>query len=80
MYIIHIEKEKRTVKRQKIAAALTAAGFDCIGGKRHDKFQHEDGRITVLGRHPDIPENTVRLIEKQTGVSILPRKTPKKRS
>ena len=54
------------MKRADILAKLADAGFLQSEGSNHTKMRHPDGRVTYVGRHREIPEGTVRAIEKQT--------------
>lgn len=58
------------MKRADIIAVLLKAGFVQTEGANHTKMTHGDGRVTFLGRHREIPQGTVRAIEKQTGVKL----------
>ncbi|MFG5381923.1 type II toxin-antitoxin system HicA family toxin [Yoonia sp. R2-816] len=57
-------------KRRNIIKALEAAGFISKGGTNHEKWAHEDGRTTIVGRHKDIPLPTARLIAKQAKIKL----------
>lgn len=48
------------------------AGFVRAEGANHTRMTHPDGRWTVIGRHAEIPTGTVRAIERQTGIKLLP--------
>lgn len=61
------------MKRTEILKKLKAEGFSVEEGGNHTKLRHSDGRLTILGRHREIPEGTVRAIERQTKVKLLPR-------
>lgn len=58
----------RMTKRRDIVSALEAAGFRCVGGARHDKFVHPDGRRTIVERHRDIPDGIAREIMRQARI------------
>ena len=49
-------------------ALLEAAGFTSKGGTNHEKFEHADGRWTVVPRHREVAEYTFRQIRKQAGL------------
>ena len=59
------------MKRTDILRILQREGFEMIEGGNHTKLRHPDGRMTILGRHREIPTGTVRAIEKQTKVRLL---------
>lgn len=56
-------------KRRDVIRVLTAYGFTSVGGTRHEKFVHPDGRQTVVPRHAEIRDLTFRLILKQAGIT-----------
>ena len=58
-------------KRRDVVRALMAAGFEPDGGTNHERYVHADGRWTVVPWHREVREQTVRLIERQTGVSVM---------
>lgn len=58
------------MKRADIIKALKKAGFKQSESANHTKLKHTDGRATYLGRHREIPQGTVRAIEKQTSVKL----------
>ncbi len=58
------------MKRRDIIKKLAKAGFVASEGANHTKMSHPDGRWTVIGRHPEIPNGTVRAVERQTGVKL----------
>lgn len=60
------------MKRADIITALLNAGFEPSEGANHTRMAHRDGRVTFVGRHREVPEGTVRAIEKQTTVKIRP--------
>lgn len=55
-------------KRKDVVALLEAAGFTSKGGTNHEKFEHADGRWTVVPRHREVAECTFRQIKKQAGL------------
>lgn len=57
-------------KRRDIIKALEEAGFFSKGGTNHEKWAHEDGRKTVVGRHREIPEPTAKMIAKQAKIKL----------
>jgi len=57
-------------RRRDIIKALEDAGFVGKGGTNHEKWFHEDGRPTVVGRHRDIPQPTARLIARQAKIEL----------
>lgn len=58
-------------KRRDVVRALLAAGFVSEGGTNHERFVHGDGRWTMVPRHREVCESTVRMIERQAGVSVI---------
>ena len=60
------------MKRREILKKPAKAGFVQTEGANHTRMSHPDGRWTVIGRHSEIPTGTVRAIERQTGVRLLP--------
>jgi len=59
------------VKRRDILKKLLHAGFILQEGASHTKAYDENGVFrAVIGRHGEIPERTVKMIEKQTGVKL----------
>ena len=60
------------MKRKAILQKLTEAGFTFQEGGNHTKAYDAQGRYrTSIGRHTEIKEDTVRKMEKQTGVKLL---------
>ena len=60
------------VKRKIILRKLTEAGFTFQEGGNHTKAYDPQGRYrTTISRHAEINDDTVRKIEKQTGVKLL---------
>lgn len=51
-------------KRRVLVKELKDAGFESCGGTNHEKFQHPDGRTTVVPRHSEIRETTAKEIRK----------------
>ncbi|MEM7694130.1 MAG: type II toxin-antitoxin system HicA family toxin [Pseudomonadota bacterium] len=47
---------------------LKEAGFTFEEGGRHTKVYKDGVKISVIPRHTEVTERTVRSIEKQTGV------------
>ena len=59
------------MKRKDILKKLREAGFTFQEGGEHTKAYDASGAYrTTIGRQTEIPEFTVRLIEKQTGVKL----------
>ena len=59
------------MKRKDILKKLREAGFTFQEGGEHTKAYDASGTYrTTIGRHTEIPEFTVRLIERQTGVKL----------
>lgn len=55
-------------KRRDLVKELIDAGFESHGGTNHEKFNHKDGRKTVVPRHREIPDQMARIIRKQAGI------------
>lgn len=55
-------------KRREVVRLLEINGFVNEGGKRHDKFKHQDGRWTEVPRHREIDNYLVEVIKKQVGL------------
>ncbi|MBD5646234.1 MAG: addiction module toxin, HicA family [Desulfovibrio sp.] len=59
------------MKRKDILKKLREAGFTFQEGGEHTKAYDASGAYrTTIGQHTEIPEFTVRLIEKQTGIKL----------
>jgi len=56
------------VKRKDVEAFFRLHGFVNVGGARHDRLQHPDGRWTVLERHREIPDRLFEKMKKQAGI------------
>lgn len=56
----------------ELVRRLRARGFQDVGGKKHIKFKHSDGRWTVIskGNH-EIPTDLLKQIEKQTNEKLV---------
>lgn len=54
--------------RRKLIAKLRAAEFYSVGGTKHEKFKHKDGRYTNVPRHSEIKESLYKLILKQANI------------
>ncbi len=59
------------MKRREIENILKKAGFELEEGGNHTKILKDGRYISSLGRHKEIPEKTVKAIEKQTGIKLL---------
>lgn len=55
-------------KRRDLVRELADEGFVSRGGTNHEKFQHPDGRTTVVPRHKEIPNRMADIIRKQAGL------------
>ncbi len=53
------------VKRREVIRFLKNHGFVNEGGTNHDRYQHPDGRWTVVERHQEIRNKTFDDIKKQ---------------
>ena len=59
------------MKRKDILKKLSTAGFTFEEGDDHTKVYDKKGAFrSVVGRHKEIPEWTVKKIAKQTGVKL----------
>ena len=58
------------MKRRDIERKLVAAGLTLREGASHTKIYRDGAKVSVLARHREIPERTVRAIERQTGVKL----------
>lgn len=56
------------VKRKEAVKFFTSNGFVSKGGTNHEKFQHPDGRWTVIGRHAEIPDRLFERMKKEAGL------------
>ena len=54
--------------RRKLIAKLKEAGFYSVGGTKHEKFIHENGKYTSVPRHKEIKESLYKLILKQANI------------
>lgn len=50
--------------RRKLIARLRKEGFYSVGGTKHEKFNHEDGRHALVPRHNEINDFTYKQILK----------------
>lgn len=62
------------MKRRDVIAALKEAGFTFKEGAAHTKVFKGGKMISVVPRHREVLEPTIREIERQTGVVLLKRK------
>ena len=59
------------MKRKDILKKRKELGFLVLEGGNHTKILGSDGKYrSALGRHTEIEENTVKLIEKQLGIKL----------
>lgn len=58
------------MKRRDIIRKLEAAGLELREGGNHTKVYRDGQMVSLVARHREIPENTARLIEQQTGVKL----------
>lgn len=57
----------------EIKKILENEGFVHKGGSNHDKFEHPDGRVTVIFRHKgDIPKGTLKAIAREARINLTP--------
>ena len=60
------------MKRKEIMKKIAAASCTFEEGGNHTRV-YKDGRfVAVVGRHREIADRMVRVIERQTGVKLLP--------
>ena len=52
-------------KRKIVVDTLIDKGFVNMGGAKHDRFVHPDGRWTTVPRHRDIDDRLFLTIKKQ---------------
>lgn len=52
------------VKKREVDKWLKARGFKNVGGAKHDKYVHPDGRFTEIPRHGDVKDFLFRRIKK----------------
>ena len=55
------------VKKREVDKWLKARGFQNVGGAKHDKYVHPDGRFTEIPRHGDVKDFLFRRIKKDLG-------------
>ena len=55
------------VKRKEVERFFRERGFVNMGGTRHDRLQHPDGRWTILKRHTEIENLLFEKMKKQVG-------------
>lgn len=59
------------MKRRDIIKKLQALGYSAREGANHTKIYDPNGKyVTTIGRHVEIHDNMVRLLEKQIGVKL----------
>ena len=58
------------MKRKEILKKLRQAGCTLVEGTNHTKVYRGDRYLGPVGRHTEIAEWVVALIEKQTGVKL----------
>ena len=56
------------VKRRDVVAFFTVHGFINKGGSRHDRYEHPDGRWTVVPRHAEIDDMLFKMMKTQAGL------------
>ena len=59
------------MKRKEILKKLRAAGCTLEEGGNHTRVLKDGRYVAVVGRHTEIHDSMVRIIERQTGVSLL---------
>lgn len=56
------------VRRRQVVKFLLTHGFVNKGGTRHDRYEHPDGRWTVIERHAEINNRLFESMKKQAGL------------
>lgn len=59
------------MKRKDILKKLRNAGFTFAEGGNHTRILKDGRYVTVVGRHNEIDDRMVKVIERQTGIRIL---------
>ncbi len=59
------------MKRKDILKKLAEAGFTFVEGGNHTRVLKDGRYVTVVGRHKEIDDKMVKVIERQTGIRIL---------
>ena len=59
------------MKRKDILKKLRDAGFTFVEGGNHTRTLKDGRYVTVVGRHNEIDDRMVKVIERQTGIRIL---------
>ena len=54
--------------REKFIAKLKKAGFHSVGGTKHEKFKHQDGRHANVPRHRELNDYTCKKILKDAKI------------
>lgn len=55
------------VNRRQVVKFFTSHGFVNKGGTRHDRYEHPDGRWTVIERHKEINDKLFELMKSRLG-------------
>lgn len=53
------------VKRRDVVKYFTSHGFINKDGSRHDRYEHPDGRWTMIERHAEIDDVLFEMMKKQ---------------
>lgn len=56
------------VERREVVRFFEQNGFKNKGGTNHDKFEHPDGRWTIVERHREISNGRFECMKKQAGL------------
>ena len=59
------------VNRRQVVKFFTSHGFVNKGGTRHDRYEHPDGRWTVIERHKEINDRLFELMKKLTRLNEI---------
>ena len=59
------------VNRRQVVKFFTSHGFVNKGGTRHDRYEHPDGRWTVIERHTEINDRLFELMKKLTRLNEI---------
>lgn len=55
------------MQRRELVRILADAGFESVGGTKHEKF-YKDGVTVMVKRHNEIPDQTAKKILRQAGL------------
>ena len=58
----------KMTNRREVVKFFKAHGFVNKGGTKHDRYEHPDGRWTVIERHSEIPNLLFEKMKKEAGL------------